>query len=48
MGRLLLVVVVALLLVGTVGMLVLGAFPPSPRTEQVQRVLPNDRFQPQR
>lgn len=48
MGRLLLVVVVALLLLGAVGMLVLGAFPPSPRTEQVQRVLPNDRFQPQR
>ena len=48
MGRLLLLVVVAALLLATVGVLVLGAFPPSPRTEQVQRVLPNDRFQPQR
>lgn len=48
MGRLFLVVVFAMLLLAAVGMLVLGAFPPSPRTEQVQRVLPNDRFQPQR
>lgn len=30
------------------GMLVLGAFPPQPRTEQIQRVLPNDKFQPAR
>ena len=29
-------------------LLVLGAFPPQPRTEQVQRVLPNDQFAPQR
>ena len=48
MGRLLLVVLVALLLVVGTGMLVLGAFPPTPRTEQVQRVLPNDKFQPAR
>ena len=39
-------VFVLLLLVVGAGMLVLGVFPPQPRTEQVQRVLPNDRFQP--
>jgi hypothetical protein len=36
------------LLVGTLlfgaGMLVLGAFPPSPAAKQIQKVLPNDRF----
>ena len=29
-----------------VGIALIGAFPPQPRTEQVQHVLPNDRFQP--
>ena len=29
------------------GVVMLGAFPPQPHTEQVQRVLPNDRFQQQ-
>lgn len=48
MGRLLGLVLIALALLAAVGMIVLGAFPPAPRTEQVQRVLPNDRFQPQR
>ena len=42
--RLLLAVVALLLLIVIGGMLVLGAFPPNPRTEQIQRVLPNDRF----
>lgn len=46
MNRLLLAIVAGLLLLGVVGVLLLGAFPPGPRTEQVQRVLPNDRFQP--
>ena len=46
MSRILLILVCALLLLGLGGMLFLGAFPPQPRTEQVQRVLPNDRFQP--
>ena len=46
MTRLILVLVVFLLLLATAGLVVLGAFPPGPRTEQVQRVLPNDRFVP--
>lgn len=46
MSRILLLVAGVLVLLGIGGMLVLGAFPPKPRTEQVQRVLPNDRFQP--
>jgi hypothetical protein len=45
MSRVLLIVIVAVLLV-LLGGLLLGAFPPAPRTEQVQHVLPNDRFQP--
>lgn len=48
MGRLMLGALGLLLIIVAVGVLVLGAFPPTPRTEQVQRVLPNDRFQPQR
>ena len=28
------------------GFLALGAFPPEPKTEAVQKVLPNERFQP--
>lgn len=46
MGRLLLLVFGVLVLLGVGGMLMLGAFPPQPRTEQVQRVLPNDKFVP--
>lgn len=45
MSRVLLIVA-AFLLVILGGGLLLGAFPPQPRTEQVQHVLPNDRFQP--
>ncbi len=45
MSRVLLIVA-AVLLVILGGGLLLGAFPPQPRTEQVQHVLPNDRFQP--
>ena len=44
--RLIVAVVLLVLVVAVGGVLVLGAFPPSPRTEQIQRVLPNDRFQP--
>ena len=47
MGRLMLLIVAGLAVVGLLGTLALGMFPPGPRTEQVQRVLPNDRF-PQR
>lgn len=46
MRRLFLLVLLAVLLLVGAGVLLLGAFPPGPRTEQVQRVLPNDRFQP--
>ncbi len=46
MSRVMLIVIVAVLLLIGVGAVLLGAFPPAPRTEQVQRVLPNDRFQP--
>lgn len=46
MGRLLVLIVGAVVVLGLVGTLVLGMFPPGPRTEQVQRVLPNDRFPP--
>jgi hypothetical protein len=45
MGRVFLAVFVLVLLIVMGGMLVLGAFPPQPRTEQIQRVLPNDKFQ---
>ena len=40
MIRIVLVAVVFVLLLVTAGMVVLGAFPPGPRTEQVQKVLP--------
>ena len=46
MRRLILLVLLALVVLAGVGVLLLGVFPPGPRTEQVQRVLPNDRFQP--
>lgn len=48
MGRLLVLVLFVLLVLGGIGMVVLGAFPPAPHTEQIQRVLPNDKFQPAR
>ena len=46
MSRVMLAVIVAMLLLIVGGGLMLGIFPPAPRSEQVQRVLPNDRFQP--
>ncbi len=46
MGRFLLLALGAVLLIVVGGALMLGAFPPSPHTEQVQRVLPNDKFTP--
>ena len=45
MGRLFLLVVLLGLLALAAGMVVLGAFPPEPHPQQVQKVLPNDRFQ---
>ncbi len=48
MSRLLLLVLAVIVLIGVVGALVLGAFPPTPQAQQVQRVLPNDKFAPAR
>ena len=46
MSRIFLAIFVLVLLLVLGGMLVLGAFPPQPRTEQILRVLPNDKFVP--
>lgn len=46
MGRLFVLILGVTTVVVLAGMIALGAFPPGPRTEQVLRVLPNDRFQP--
>lgn len=48
MGRFSLLALCVVLLLVVCGALILGAFPPSPRTEQVQHVLPNDKFAPAR
>ena len=48
MSRLLLLVLAVIVLIGVVGALVLGAFPPTPQPQQIQRVLPNDKFAPAR
>jgi len=45
MQRPLLIVLVAGLIVVLVGMFVLAEFPPPPHPQQVEKVLPNDRFQ---
>lgn len=45
MIRIFLAVVVAGLLLLGVGALFLGAFPPQPHFQSVEKVLPNDRFQ---
>jgi hypothetical protein len=41
----LIVLVVGLLLLGVV-MVVLGTFPPNPSQHPIEKVLPNDKFQP--
>jgi len=41
----LLIVVVVGLIIALIGLLALGAFPPQPHPRQVEKVLPNDRFQ---
>lgn len=43
-SSLLFVLVVGVIVV-LVGMFVLGEFPPQPHPKQVEKVLPNDRFQ---
>lgn len=44
MGRLVGVILAVLLILVLVGLGVLGAFPPAAKPEQVQRVVPNERF----
>ena len=48
MGRFMLLALAVVLVIVVTGALVLGVFPPSPRVEQVQHVLPNDKFAPAR
>ncbi len=45
MARLFLMVVLLGLVVLAVGGVMLGAFPPEPHTQQIHKILPNDRFQ---
>lgn len=45
MIRIFLVVVVAGLVLLAAGLLMLGAFPPNPHPQTVEKVLPNDKFQ---
>lgn len=45
MTRIFLIVVAAGLLLLAVGMVLLGAFPPNPQPQAVEKTLPNDRFQ---
>jgi Na+-transporting methylmalonyl-CoA/oxaloacetate decarboxylase gamma subunit len=45
MGRVFLFVVLLGLVIGAVGLVVLGAFPPEPHVQEIQKVLSNDRFQ---
>lgn len=46
MSRLLLLLLAVIVLIGVVGAVVLGTFPPTPQPQQVQRTLPNDKFSP--
>ena len=45
MRRLFLMVVLLGLVAVAVGVVLLGAFPPEPHPQQIQKVLPNERFQ---
>jgi hypothetical protein len=44
MIRIFLAVIAAGLLILMVGLLMLGAFPPTPQPHPVERVVPNDKF----
>lgn len=44
MGRIVVTIFGVLLVLVLIGLGVLGAFPPAAKPEQVQRVLPNERF----
>jgi hypothetical protein len=45
MSRIFLVVVAVGLVIVAAAVLVIGAFPPNPNPQPVQKVLPNDKFQ---
>ena len=45
MARIFIGIVVLGLLAMAAGVVALGAFPPEPRVQQIQKTLPNDRFQ---
>jgi hypothetical protein len=45
MARVFLIVIAAFLGVLVVGLVYLGAFPPTPHVQTVEKVLPNDHFQ---
>ena len=45
MGRLFVLVIVVGLALLAVAVVLLGAFPPDPHQHQIEKVLPNDRFQ---
>ncbi len=44
MGRIVVTIFGVLLVLALIGLGLLGAFPPAAKPEQVQRVLPNERF----
>ena len=45
MARVFIIIVLLGVLAMGAAVVVLGAFPPEPRTQPVQKTLPNDRFQ---
>jgi hypothetical protein len=46
MSRIFLFVALLLLVALCVGGVLLGAFPPDPKVQQIQKLIPNDRFKP--
>lgn len=46
MRRAYLIVPLVLTVLAVIALLLLGAFPPQPTPQPVQRVIPNDQFQP--
>ena len=45
MSRIVLIVVALLILAAGGGLLYLGAFPPDPKTQTIEKTLPNTQFQ---